>query len=334
MQKIIVLCGGDSEEREVSLRSGEAIFQSLDVTKYDKVLLKIESDNRWYVSDNFSDIHSGYYSQWQLIEHLAKINKLIIFIALHGRHGEDGRIQAVLESAGIAYTGSGVEASAIGMNKFLSAKVLAAEKLPSIPSTVVHKGTFQSQWDTIIKQLMFPAIIKPNQSGSSLGVTLIFSVAELQKAIELAFQYDSSVIIEPFIKGREFTCGVLGNTGSDIRALPVVEIIKVQDVFDYEAKYVTGVAQEICPAQNLTVEQQREIQSIAMRTHQVIGCNGLTRTDIIMDEQGFIHILEINTSPGMTEQSLCPLEIKAEGKEFKDLLDEIVILAQQKITIN
>jgi D-alanine-D-alanine ligase len=170
--------------------------------------------------------------------------------------------------------------------------------------------------------------VKPNQSGSSFGVSLVHTENQILLAIKNAFQYDSEIIVEQFVKGREFTCGVLGNSStSSCRALPVVEIIKKNEIFDFDSKYLPGVAQEVCPPDHLEEELQKEIQKLAIKVHEIVGCSGLSRTDMIMDSKNNIHILEINTSPGMTEQSLCPLEIKAEGKTFSELLTEIVNLS-------
>jgi D-alanine-D-alanine ligase len=328
MFNIIVLWGGDSEEGEVSLRSGRAIFQALDRDKYQVGLIEIEPNNKWRVVEAFLELRQGEYTLWELLPLLEKIKDLIVFNALHGRHGEDGRIQALLESANISYTGSGVQASAIAMNKYLTNTLLGSRGLPTIPSIKISERQSQNDWLEATKILQTPLVVKPNQSGSSFGVSLVHTENQILLAIKNAFQYDSEIIVEQFVKGREFTCGVLGNSStSSCRALPVVEIIKKNEIFDFDSKYLPGVAQEVCPPDHLEEELQKEIQKLAIKVHEIVGCSGLSRTDMIMDSKNNIHILEINTSPGMTEQSLCPLEIKAEGKTFSELLTEIVNLS-------
>jgi len=274
--RVGVLMGGDSCEREVSLMSGKEIIKNLDTKKYEVVEIVIPQD-------------------------LAKVKEVdMAFLALHGKGGEDGVIQGYLETLGIKYTGCGVLASAIGMNKKFFKWVMEHNNI-LMPKTVSKA----------------PCVVKPNCGGSSVGVSIVENENELSDAIELAKKYDSEIIIEEYIEGIEVSCGILGN-----EVLPVIEIVSKKDFFDYEAKYTEGMSEEICPAR-LSEEVSKKVQELTMRVFEMIGGKGYARVDfIIKDKRAFL--LEINTLPGMTPNSLLPKEAKAAGYSFSQMLDRII----------
>ncbi|MBU6447843.1 D-alanine--D-alanine ligase, partial [Patescibacteria group bacterium] len=252
-----------------------------------------------------------------------------VFIALHGKYGEDGKVQAVLEMLGLKYNGSGVTASAVGFDKVKTYQVthgfgLAAPKFLSVRGIPAEIGELEK---VIAQHIGFPCIIKPSESGSSVGVTILEDGKNLRQALEASFKEDSVAIVQQFVKGRELTCGIMGNTGqTQLIALPLVEIIPAKGkFFDYEEKYKTS-GNEICPAK-VPDEISAKVQEMARVAHEALGCRGLTRSDFIWDETaGQIYFLEINTLPGQTKQSLCPKEAAAIGMSFEDFLEKQIQL--------
>lgn len=268
--KVAVLMGGKSSEREVSLMSGREVIKNLDKDKFE-IVGQDECD--------------------------------VAFIALHGKGGEDGTIQRYLENKNIRYTGCGVEASEIGMDKKRFREVMIKNNI------LVPKETTK-----------VPCVVKPNNGGSSVGVSIVKKIEDLEKAIELAKKYDGNILIEEYIEGMEITCGILGD-----EVLPVVEIIPKGDFFDYESKYSESGAQEICPAR-LSPEVTKKIQETAMKVFKVIGGKGFGRVDLIIkDDQPYV--LEINTIPGLTPNSLLPKEAKAAGYSYTEMLTRMIELA-------
>lgn len=338
--KIAVVAGGLSNEREVSLKTGKQIFSGLSADKYDKNLINIDQNGRWFLDmGEFKKIKHKTKNRSLVIMHPEKgikSNDLkkydLIFLALHGKFGEDGKIQSILDLLDIKYTGSGVLASALCMNKEKTMSFLRGSGIKT------PKFLFFSDKDKIDLELIdqkinekikYPCVVKPNESGSSIGISIVKSFVELKKSVEMAFLEDSSILIEEFIGGREFSCGVLGNSNkTELLALPPVEIISDNDFFDYNAKYFSKNTQEICPA-NISLKDTEKIQNIAKKAHEILGCEGLTRSDFILKGKEF-YFLEINTLPGLTEQSLCPKEAKATGMSFEEFLDEQIKLAIQK----
>ena len=313
--RVTVLCGGPSSEREVSLRSGRQILGFLNPEKYESRILELSNEpDLIYLS--LQD---------------AKVSTDIAFIALHGRFGEDGKIQAMLDSLRIPYTGSGVMASALGMNKMKSMDIarLAGIRVPtffSIPDLFPLPLAEQ----TIQGSFGYPCVVKPNESGSSLGVTIVRDSTGLGLALQKAFIEDRAVIIQRYIAGRELTCGVLGNSHEGtLTALPPIEIIPGQTFFDYEAKYQSANTREICPAE-IPDELEKEVQDASKKIHELLSCGGLTRSDFIYGDDSKLYLLEINTIPGMTEASLCPKEAKALGWSFGEFLDQIIDLAAKR----
>jgi D-alanine-D-alanine ligase len=298
-KKIGVLLGGLSSEREVSVASGTAILKALQEKGYRAVAIDVGRD----VAEK---IHE------QGIE--------AAFIALHGKFGEDGAIQGMLEVMGIPYTGSGILASALGMNKTVSKQVFRSQGLLVGPYEVISAGSVDEA-HSIVTHLRYPVVIKPNAEGSSVGVSLVFKEKEIRPAVELAFKYGDEVLIEKFINGKEVQVGILGD-----RALGAIEIVPKRAFYDYAAKYEKGMSDHFFPARIPEADYQRTLEA-GLAAHRAIGCRGYSRVDFIVDENGAPHILEVNTLPGMTATSLLPDIAKGVGISFPELVEEILRLA-------
>ncbi|MBA3598901.1 MAG: D-alanine--D-alanine ligase [Methylibium sp.] len=296
--KIAVLMGGTSAEREISLMSGSGVLQALQSQGVDAHAFDTaDHDLAELKRDGFSSA----------------------FIALHGRHGEDGTVQGALELLGIPYTGSGVMASAIGMDKIMTKRVWLAEGLPT--PRYVRLAPDEQTVQRIAQvpgRLGLPLIVKPPREGSSIGVTKVIDAAQLQAAVELSASHDPDVLCEEFIDGEELTCPVLGE-GANARALPVIRIVPPEAGYDYQNKYFTDEVQYLCPS-GLPAEEEAEIQRITLAAYRTLGCRGWGRADLMLrasDRKPFL--LEINTSPGMTSHSLVPMSARAAGISYEQL---------------
>lgn len=313
---VAVLMGGESSEHEVSLKSGENIVRSLSRDNYDILPIKIEKDG---------DISA-------LLAALTEKKIEVIFIALHGKHGEDGTIQGFLELLKIPYTGSGVLASALAMDKPKSMEIFELHGLPVPPFiTFANEETSERREElaAYAKQVFgFPLVVKPADGGSSVGLSVVRQENELASAIQKALNVSSNLVLQAYILGREVTCGIL-DTDEEPIALPPTEIIPKQSgFFDYEAKYTKGATDEITPP-NLPQHTIRKIQEAALVAHKALGCSGLSRTDMIVKGNN-VYVLETNTIPGMTETSLFPQAAKAIGISFPELLDKLIQSALKK----
>ena len=298
-EKICVLKGGKSPERDISLKSGEAIEEALWKAGYRTLSIDPAEDQRLFS--------------------LLKERVDAVFIALHGPGGEDGTIQGWLETLNIPYTGSGVLASALAMDKKSSRKIWKAEGLGQPEYLVIdNEVEFRSEDFSFLR---FPFIVKPGRSGSTLGVSLVKEKKELFPALQKAFSYDKKyVLIEEYIQGREVTVGILDDP--EPRALPVIEIIPEHEFYDYETKYTQGKSQYIVPA-HFAPEDYGKIQNVALKAYKSLGCRDFARVDMIWRE-GEVYLLEINTIPGMTKISLFPKAARAEGIQFHQLVDKII----------
>ncbi len=297
--RVCVLKGGISPEREISLKSGKAVEQGLEEAGYAVFSL----DSR---SSDFFD-------------RLAKEKPDMVFIALHGLCGEDGSIQGWLELVRIPYTGSGVLASALAMDKVSSKKVFSSENL-CLPR---FQGVTRDGKTPLDCRLSFPLVVKPARSGSTLGVSLVRgrNGLELKRALERAFQYDGlSALLEEYVEGREVTVGIIDDPQP--RPLPIIQIIPKRELFDYQAKYTEGFCEHVVPAP-IGHQESVRIKEAALRAYESLGCRDFARVDMILKE-GVPHILEVNTIPGMTEKSLLPMAANAEGLSFAELVDNIV----------
>lgn len=296
--KVAVLLGGTSAEREISILSGTGVLNALQSAGV--------------------DAHAFDPAERDLSE-LKRAGFARCFIALHGRHGEDGSVQGALELLGIPYTGSGVMASAIAMDKVMTKRVWIAEGLPTPRHVWLAPGK-QSR-DAVVQvpdTLGLPLIVKPPREGSSIGVTKVQGYSQMQDAVALAAKYDPDVLCEEFIDGDEVTCPVLGS-GENARALPVIRIVAPEAGYDYQNKYFTDDVQYLCPS-GLPEAEEREIQRIVVAAYTTLGCRGWGRADLMVrrsDRQPFL--LEINTSPGMTSHSLVPMSARAAGISYEQL---------------
>jgi D-alanine-D-alanine ligase len=295
--KVAVLMGGRSAEREISLMSGKNVIDAL---------------RRQNV-----DAHAFDPAERQLFE-LREQGYARAFIALHGRYGEDGTVQGALELMGIPYTGSGVMASALCMDKLRTKLVWIAAGIPTPRHAVL---TTQSDWAAISGELALPLIVKPAHEGSSLGLTKVTSAEKVQAAYELAAQYDTLVLAEEFIAGQELTAGFL-----DTQALPLIRIEAPQGNYDYQNKYFSDGTRYHCPC-GLPAAREREIQALAMRAIDVLGCRGWGRADLMLRADGRPFLLEMNTAPGMTAHSLVPMAARVAGIDFDGLVVRILELA-------
>lgn len=292
--KVAVLMGGSSAERDVSLMSGSGVLQALRSRGVDA-----HSFDPAY--NNLGDLKRDGYSR--------------CFIALHGRHGEDGTVQGALELLGIPYTGSGVLASSIAMDKIMTKRLWRAEGLPTPDWRLVANATETEQ---ALQALGVPMIVKPAREGSTIGLTKVTDVAQCAQAYALASRYDPEVLCEQFIAGDETTCPVLGEA-ADAQALPVIRIVAPQGNYDYEHKYFTDDTQYHCPS-GLPEAEEQAIQALVVQAFRTLGCRGWARADIMIratDRQPFL--LEINTSPGMTGHSLVPMSARAAGISYENL---------------
>lgn len=301
--KIALLVGGTSGEREISLVSGHEIQKALEAQAYHFELLDTAENS--YISQ----LVSGRFD--------------LAFIALHGRGGEDGCIQGVLESLGIPYTGSGVLASALAMDKARAKLFYRDAGLLTPKSVALVKGENYKLVD-LLAEVALPCVVKPSSEGSALGVTIAHELSQLEEAVTAAFQHDNEILIERFIEGTEITVGVLGN--DELTALPVIEIVPRAEFYDFEAKYSAGGSEHIIPAR-LSPEQNLSAQQSAIKAHKALGCRGFSRTDMIVDRQGACWVLETNTIPGMTPTSLFPDAARHMGMSFEELCVRLIDLA-------
>jgi D-alanine-D-alanine ligase len=311
--RLALISGGISSERDVSLNSGKQVFEALDKTKYDITMYDPADDLK------------------QLVNDADNIDAALII--LHGPFGEDGTVQGLLDLLAIPYQGAGVLGSSVAMNKLLSKRLYELSKIPT-PSYLSYSLNDEIDFDEIIGSLGLPLVVKPAVAGSSVGMTIVKDKADLPSAIADAFKHDDCALIETYVKGVELTCGVLGN--DEPEALPIIEIIPGEghEFFDYEAKYVAGETQEICPAR-IDDALTQKAQALAVKAHEALFLKGYSRTDMILSGNE-LTVLETNTIPGMTATSLYPQAANVHGYSFTKLLDRLIELAieeQEKLNL-
>ena len=356
--------GGASSEREISLASGQMIAEHLPKDRYDVVMLdtlalmaanphltEAQRDQaRALVSGGArsevmperdlalpAEFQSGIVrasaatrpATEALAPHADGPRIDVAFLALHGRYGEDGTLQGMLDLLGIPYVGSGTLASALAMDKLMAKTVLAANGIPVPRGSVVERRAFQADPAGVAAAAArtLPAVVKPVAQGSSIGMSLVDAPESMPEALREAFAYDSRALVEERLVGKELTVGVIGNR--EPQALPVVEIVPKREFFDYRAKYDPELSDEICPAR-LSAEATQEAQRLGVASHRALGCRGLSRTDMIDVAGRGPVVLEVNTMPGMTVNSLLPKAAKAAGIPFVDLLDRLIRLALEE----
>jgi D-alanine-D-alanine ligase len=296
--RVAVLMGGSSAEREVSLMSGTGVLQALQALGVD--------------AHAFDPAQRG-------LNELKDQGFARAFIALHGRHGEDGTVQGALELLGVPYTGPGVMASAVAMDKVMTKRVWQAEGLPTPPW--VRLDASQRTRERVIQvpdELGLPLIVKPPREGSSIGITKVLGYSQMQDAVALAARYDHDVLCEAFIEGIELTCPVLGQ-GDDAVALPVIRINAPDGNYDYQHKYFSDDTGYQCPS-GLSAADEAEVQRLTLAAYRTLGCRGWSRADLMQRaSDGHIFLLEMNTSPGMTSHSLVPMSARAAGLDYPQL---------------
>ncbi len=304
VDKIAVLSGGSSAEREVSLQSGQAVLAGLREAGVDAV---------------------AFDPQLQPITELKALGVDKVFIALHGRGGEDGTLQGLLEMMQIPYTGSGVMASAITMDKLRTKLLWQGAGLPVAAGLVlrrddVNQGLNDDQLARI-ETLGLPLIVKPNREGSSVGMSKVDSLDALSEALTLAFKHDVEVLIEKWLSGPEYTVAVLGEN-----ILPPICIQPAGVFYDYNAKYISNQTKYLCPT-GLSEQKEQELQALVLQAWNILGCSGWGRVDVMQDSDGQFYLLEVNTSPGMTSHSLVPMAARQAGMSFSELVVRILALA-------
>lgn len=331
--KVAVLMGGQSAERSVSLATGTQVLNALDSEKYAVYAIDTATGLARLPTQASPLLATGGASVTALTE-LPQLEKSgrpdVVFIALHGPGGEDGSVQGFLETLGIPYTGSGVLASALAMDKARYKLLCTAASIPTPAGIVIKKNEtsrIRKAGEEVAHQLGFPVVIKPCRQGSSYGTRLVKSAEEVTEALKDTFRYDDTALIEEALKGTEITVAVLGN-GDESFALPPVEIVPKNEFFDFEDKYSADGAEEICPAR-LSEADTEEAKNLAMECHRLLGCRGMSRTDMFVTEDGCI-VLETNTIPGMTPTSLLPKAAAAAGLSFSALLDRLIGYAREK----
>jgi D-alanine-D-alanine ligase len=300
-KKIGVFAGGLSSEREISLKTGRNIFESLIRSGYDTDLIDIKDD---------------------LLEKVGSID--IAFLALHGKYGEDGTIQGMLELLKIPYTGSGVLSSAVVLDKILSKKIFILENIQTPPFIELDLNNLMPELNSLKKDIEikigYPLVVKPNSEGSTIGIKTIYYSSQLEEGIMEAARYDKRILLERYVKGRELTVGIIG---LEPVALPIIEIKPKSGFFDFDSKYKKDLTEYIIPA-DIDKRTAENIMKISLSCHKILGCSGISRVDFILDSGNLPHVLEINTMPGMTSTSLVPMAADAAGISF-DLLVEIIL---------
>jgi D-alanine-D-alanine ligase len=305
-KRIGVLAGGTSAEREVSLKSGNAVYKALTDMGYDAVFID--------VSDN-------------VCKTIKEEGVEAAFVVLHGGHGENGGIQGLLEIMGIPYTGSGILASALAMDKEASKSVFLSNKIPVAPYVVVRQkdvenhGVINNGMIASMTNFPFPWVVKPATEGSSIGVSIVSSERELADSVKAAFAYGERVLVERYIKGKEIQIGILGQM-----VLGGVEVRPLREFYTYEAKYTPGLTNYILPPE-IDASAYNVLKESALRAHNALGCRGATRIDFILDESNNPFLLEVNTIPGMTETSLLPKIADLAGIKFPALIEKILSLS-------
>ncbi|MFO7706754.1 MAG: D-alanine--D-alanine ligase [Desulfobacterales bacterium] len=301
---IALLAGGVSSEREVSLNSGRQVYEALDKNRYDVLRYDPKTDLA------------------RLVTEAGRIDAALII--LHGANGEDGTVQGLLDLLNVPYQGSGVLGSAVAMNKLAAKRLYAQAGLPIPAYAVVGRGEAIDP-EAVAGRLGMPLVVKPVVGGSSVGIGIVRSPADLQAAVALALEHDPQVLVESYIDGIEITGSVVGN--KELEALPIIEIIPAAGhaFFDYHAKYTPGACEEICPAR-IDAELAAEAQALSIAAHRALFCRGYSRTDLILRGREMF-ILETNTIPGMTATSLLPRAAQAAGISFGRLLDRLIALS-------
>jgi len=305
-KKIAVVMGGPSDEREVSLNTGAAILAALKEKGYNTVSIDLEPT--------------------RFVEQLSEAGIEVVFNAIHGRYGEDGVLQGALELLGIPYTGSGVLSSAMAMDKGISKRIFLSADIPTPRSRLFgNSDRKQDLVEIILTDFTIPVVVKSAAQGSSIGVMIVEDRGDLAEAIQQAFKYSDTILVEEFIEGKELTVAVWGN--EELEALPIIEIVPHSGRYDYQSKYTKGATEYIVPAR-LSDELTSLVQKVAVEAFIQLGCRGIGRVDIMLDKNNNPYVLEVNTIPGMTATSLVPKAAAAMGISFPDLCERLLCMVK------
>lgn len=347
--KIVVLAGGLSTERDVSFKTGEMVTKALRENGHQVILLDVfmgYSDKEEDLTGIFDRAEAVSVKVAAIPETAPDLEKVkaqrkdqsdnffgpnvielcrmadIVFMALHGENGENGKIQAAFDLFGIRYTGTGYLGSALAMNKGMAKQLFLENGIPTPRGTSLKRGEDAAKIETC--GIHFPCVVKPCSGGSSIGVSIVHDKAEYEQALKEAFRWENELVIEEYVKGREFSVGVI-----DFQALPIIEIAPVEGFYDYKNKYKAGSMVETCPAE-LSEQITKEMQGYAEKVAEVLGLNTYSRTDFLLDAEDHIFCLEANTLPGMTPTSLLPQEAKVTGVDFNQLCEKLIESSMRK----
>ncbi|BBE17209.1 D-alanine--D-alanine ligase [Aquipluma nitroreducens] len=318
-KNIAVVYGGDSSEFVVSVKSSKNVFESIDPTIYNVWKVQMQGLD-WVVFEGDEIISPIDKSDFSFIKNGNKIHFDFAYITIHGTPGEDGKLQGYFDLVKIPYSTCGVYSSALTFNKYFCSNYLRNFNVPMAKSVRLFKGDSINP-DKLVEELGLPVFVKPNAGGSSFGVTKVKEKAQLQEALELAMKESSDILVEEFIEGKEFTCGLVKLSNQKI-LFPVTEVIPQNEFFDYEAKYVAGKTDEITPAR-ISPDMTNKIQQLSSRIYDLCDCSGIVRVDYILKD-GEFYFLEVNTTPGMTATSFVPQQIAAMGRKLSDVLGLII----------
>lgn len=347
--KIVVLTGGLSTERDVSFKTGEMVTKALRENGHQVILLDVfmgYSDKEEDLTGIFDRAEAVSVKVAAIPETAPDLEKVkaqrkdqsdnffgpnvielcrmadIVFMALHGENGENGKIQAAFDLFGIRYTGTGYLGSALAMNKGMAKQLFLENGIPTPRGTSLKRGEDAAKIENC--GIHFPCVVKPCSGGSSIGVSIVHDKAEYEQALKEAFRWENELVIEEYVKGREFSVGVI-----DFQALPIIEIAPVEGFYDYKNKYKAGSTVETCPAE-LSEQITKEMQGYAEKVAEVLGLNTYSRTDFLLDAEDHIFCLEANTLPGMTPTSLLPQEAKVTGVDFNQLCEKLIESSMRK----
>lgn len=314
---VAVVVGGESGEHEISLASGAEVLTNIDQERWSPFVVRVGRAGAWHFPSTLDvEAPAEPLSIGDGINRLMARRPDVVFPVMHGPYGEDGRFQALCDLLHLRYVGSPADASALAMNKARARDVLAQAGMSVAPAEELRRGDSPT--------LTAPCVIKPMRLGSSVGLMVVRDQAALSDALADAFRHDDLVLVEQYVAGRELTAGVLEDAAGNLQALPLIEIRpKTSAFFDYAAKYTPGATDEICPAPVDDATRDR-VQRLGLLAHRVLGCRGMSRTDVIMDEAGTVWVLETNTIPGMTRTSLLPQAAEVAGIDFTRLLDRLL----------
>ena len=347
--KIVVLAGGLSTERDVSFKTGEMVTKALRENGHQVILLDVfmgysnKEEDLTGIFDRAEAVSVKVAAIPETAPDLEKVKAQrkdqsdnffgpnvielcrmadIVFMALHGENGEDGKVQATFDLLGIRYTGTGYLGSALAMNKGMAKQLFLENGIPTPRGTSLKRGEDAAKIETC--GIHFPCVVKPCSGGSSIGVSIVHDKAEYEQALKEAFRWENELVIEEYVKGREFSVGVI-----DFQALPIIEIAPVEGFYDYKNKYKAGSTVETCPAE-LSEQITKEMQGYAEKVAEVLGLNTYSRTDFLLDAEDHIFCLEANTLPGMTPTSLLPQEAKVTGVDFNQLCEKLIESSMRK----